>query len=101
MTIDSSRSRLSAWIPFAVSLLVSLMGNAVLLGIFYGATQSELRNLRETDIGIKSEMMPMEKRLQVFVSRAEYVPQQKATEKELAEIKQLVRDLGSKLDIIN
>mgnify|MGYP001570455578 CR=1 FL=1 len=78
------------WLP----LLVSLLTNAVLFGIFYGSTKTEMSSLRENTAALRTEMMPMEKRLQVFGSTAEQRARQESIDRELREIKQLIRELA-------
>jgi len=61
----------SKWLP----VLITLMG----WGVTYGMLRQDVSNLR-------TEVMPMEKRLEVFVTRREY-----------NDVKQLIRDTNEKI----
>jgi hypothetical protein len=86
---ENVKNRLAQWLPLIITLLVSLLGNAALLGYYQGETKNELRNLRETDSAMKAEMMPMDKRLEVFYTR-----------REAQTLETLIRDTNLKVDAI-
>jgi len=64
----------SKWLP----VVITLMG----WGVTYGMLRQDVSNLRV-------EVMPMEKRLEVFVTRREY-----------NDVKQLIRDTNEKVDYL-
>jgi len=73
-----TKETLAKWLP----LIIALLGNAVVFGAFYGRTQAEIANIR-------IELMPMEKRMEVFVTRREY-----------DSMKEMVRDTNQKVDAL-
>ncbi|MFA6244123.1 MAG: hypothetical protein WC655_24480 [Candidatus Hydrogenedentales bacterium] len=94
MNIETKINGWSRWLP----LFVSLITNAVLFGVFYGRTTKEIESLHQNDSAIRSELMPMEKRLMVFVSRSEYVVKMESIDRQLEEIKLIGRETNRKLD---
>ena len=96
MSTDQKET-LSKWLP----LIISLIGQAVLFGIFYGSTKSEIAALHETDISLKAEIMPMPQRMIVFVPRSEYSARMDVNDRDIAEIKNLARESNQKIDALD
>jgi hypothetical protein len=82
------------WLP----LLISLATNAVLFGIFYGKTVTEIANLKETDVRIHAEELTTDKLLPQFVTRAEFVQRTQTRDAEMLEIRTGLRALNEKFD---
>lgn len=68
---DAQRQTVLKWLPWLLTLALSLIGNAVIVGRSAGRTETKIEALHETDLALKSEIMPMEKRLEVFYTRRE------------------------------
>ena len=84
----------SRWSP----LLFSLVANAVLFGIFYGQTRADVQHLKDSDVLLRSEIVPLEKSLAVFTTRTEFDSSTKARDVETAEIRKALTELNNKID---
>lgn len=76
--ISPHKDSLAKWLP----VVIALLGNAVLFGVFYGRTTNELVNIR-------ADIMPMEKRLEIFYTR-----------REANTLETLIRDTNAKVDVL-
>lgn len=93
---EQARNRLAAWAP----VILSLFGNAIFIGMFYGVTTTEIAHLKEADSSIRTELMPMEKRMAIWMPRAESDAKFSNLERELSDLKEMVRECNNKIDLL-
>jgi len=75
---------ISRWIP----IVIALLGNAMVVGIFYGQTKESISSLQAAHTEIKSTIMP----------RLEIVAELKGKDREMADIKEGLKSANQKLD---
>lgn len=85
---DRAFDGISRWLP----LVISLAANAVMFGVFYGNTTEQLRSLRESDLNLRNEIMPMSQRLQVFIPRSEFTPIIDSLHRDVTDLKVLAKE---------
>ena len=76
MTTERKRALFDQWLPVIVAMLGAVMLNAVIVGIAYGrivqTAEAEEKARSEKDVALSTEIMPMDKRVEYFVTRKEW-----------------------------
>ena len=78
---EEAKVTLARWAPLVVSILV----NGLLVGFWFGSAEGRLDAV-EAHAGDLDVHMPLDEKLEIFVSRAEYLPQTKNIDDTLARI---------------
>lgn len=84
----TSKERVQWWLSILIPIIISLFAQAVLYGQFTAGTAARIKSLEDADAGIRTEMMPMEKRMEVFFPRKEAM----AMQREITDIKTDVKE---------
>lgn len=99
MSRDLVIAQLSRWLP----LLVSLAVNVYLVGFKMGNIEARLLSIEEATVlhsADKIVHMPLDRKYELFVPRAEYANQVRTRDTEVAEMKAAVRGVSDKADRI-
>lgn len=99
MSRDIVIAQLSRWLPLIVSLAV----NVYLVGFKMGNIEARLLSIEEATVlhvADKIVHMPLDRKYELFVPRAEYTQQVRTRDTEVAEVKAAVRSVGDKADRI-
>lgn len=99
MSRDVVITQISRWLPLIVSLAV----NVYLVGYKLGNLEARLLSVEEATVlhvADKIVHMPLDRKYELFVPRAEYVQQVRTRDTEVAEMKSAVRGVSDKADRI-
>ena len=91
---ERAANRWAIWLP----AIVAILGPIAVIGMYYGVVQTEIGHLKESDAELRSEIMPMPQRMQVFVSRVEFAAELSNLQREIAELKTIAKDTNDKLN---
>lgn len=96
---ETMRAVIRIWLPLVVSVGV----NVYLVGFKLGSLETRLQTVEKTagdHARSESVHMPLERKLELFVSRREYEAQKVTREAQIVELRGLLLDQGRKLDRI-
>lgn len=100
MTTEVKTSILDRWVPVLVSTLVILVGAGMAYGRLEQRVVSEERARLDKDTSLSQEIMPIEQRVRMFVTRNEWEIMQKNLDQSLKDIKDGQKDIKAKLDAL-
>lgn len=113
MTAELKATMQDRWLPVVVAVFGAVIVNAVIVGVAYGrleeraANEARIREMRDNSLA--QEIMPLEQRVRVFVTRAEWDLRNATRDTELRtdkenwlkaidDLKTNQREMGVKLD---
>lgn len=89
-------NRWALWAP----TIIAVLGPLVTLWVGHEINRVEHAQLRAEDVAIRTEVMPMEKRMSIWMPRTESDAKFISLEREIAELKSMMRDQGNKIDLL-
>jgi hypothetical protein len=92
---ESQRASVFKWLPLAVAIVGPFIGQAIIYGAFTGSTRADIEHLKQGLVALHEEIMPMDKRMLVFIPRTEFMVRMEGLDRQMEDIRGLVRDTNA------